>query len=74
MNRDYIPIVLFFCAMGCIMTIIPTLGLISDDVSNQCKYIARNTSIPYHECYMDNVPFPLNVDTSNWHIWKVNKP
>lgn len=53
--------------------IIATMALISDDISSQCLKIANNTTIQYNKCYLSNAPFPLNVDTSNWHIWKVKQ-
>ena len=71
MNRDYIPLISFFVAMGCIMTIIPILAIIKEDVYSQCVKLHGNSTYTIHECYMNNAPFPLNVDTSNWHIWRV---
>ena len=60
---------LFAIPITCII-----LASIRDDISNQCISIASNTTIKSEKCYKDNVPFPLNIDTSDWHIWKVNKP
>lgn len=56
------------------IVIIMTYGFISADIQDQCLVIAKNTTMSFNNCYRDNIPFPLNIDTSNWHIWKVNRP
>lgn len=40
--------------------------VIQVDIIGQCK-----THSNPKQCYKDNAPFPLNVNTSDWHIWRV---